>query len=151
TGQTFNNGSTYDLFTVAAHEIGHALGLYHTGTLSAEMYSAYNGAKSALNADDIAGIRSVYSGGNPRSHDGSDVSQGNNTTFATAYDLTAQLPAAGGTMSALGNLTTAAEADYFTFLAPASSSSVNLSLQSSGLSLLSPSLSVYDANQNLLA
>src|SRR5438270_10362081 len=62
TGQGFNVGTTYDLQTVATHEIGHALGLLHSGIASAEMYSAYNGVKTVLNADDIAGIQSMYGG-----------------------------------------------------------------------------------------
>jgi hypothetical protein len=151
TAQAYNIGLTYDLFTVAAHEFGHALGLYHSSTPCAVMYGAYNSAKSALAADDIAGVRSIYSAGNPRSHDASDASQGNNTSFSTALDLTGRLPKSQGTVSVLGGLTTTAESDYYSFLAPASSKTIFLSLQSNGLSLLSPSLSVYDANQQLLA
>src|SRR5207248_11612776 len=62
TAQPFNIASTYDLFTVAVHELGHALGLLHSTDYYAAMYPTYVGAKSSnLEPDDIAGIRSLYS------------------------------------------------------------------------------------------
>ena len=68
TGQSFNVGSTYDLFTVAMHEFGHALGLNESSVSSAVEYATYTGRKTGLASDDIAGIRSIYSRG--RAHGG---------------------------------------------------------------------------------
>lgn len=53
-----------DLVTVAAHEIGHSLGLGHSTDSGALMYGAYTGSRRYLAADDIEGIQSAY-GGNP--------------------------------------------------------------------------------------
>ena len=79
TGQVWNIGSTYDLFTVAAHEIGHALGLGESSAASAIMYGSYNGVKTALASDDIAGIRNIYSSNNARTPDAYDAGGGDNT------------------------------------------------------------------------
>jgi hypothetical protein len=49
-----------DLETVAAHEIGHTLGLDHSDDPNALMYPSYEGPHRALGADDIAGIQDLY-------------------------------------------------------------------------------------------
>ncbi|MFC6017563.1 M10 family metallopeptidase domain-containing protein [Plantactinospora solaniradicis] len=49
-----------DLRTVAAHEIGHALGLRHSADRNALMFDFYNGSHRFLSADDIAGIQAKY-------------------------------------------------------------------------------------------
>ena len=61
TGQAFHINSTYDLFTVAMHEFGHALGLNESSVAGSVMYGTYNGTMKGLASDDIAGIRSIYS------------------------------------------------------------------------------------------
>jgi predicted Zn-dependent protease len=69
TGMPFNINTTYDLFTVAMHEFGHALGLGESSVPGSVMYSTYSGVKTGLASDDIAGIQSIYSAGLPRSPD----------------------------------------------------------------------------------
>jgi len=57
--ESWNVGRDVDLFTVALHEAGHALGLGHSDRPDSVMYPYYRLA-TGLTADDIAGIRELY-------------------------------------------------------------------------------------------
>jgi hypothetical protein len=145
TSATFNIGSTYDLFTVACHEFGHALGMDHTtATTSAVMYPSYTGMKPTLNSDDIAGIRSIYSGGNARSLD-AFAAGGAHNTAATASDITATINQNALTAVVQNlDITTTGQVEYLTFVAPANTMGpLTVTVQSRGLSLLSPKMTLY--------
>ncbi|XP_076833480.1 collagenase 3 [Brachyhypopomus gauderio] len=63
--------SGYDLFTVAAHELGHSLGLSHSKDPDALMYPKYktlHPARNVLPRDDTLGIQALY-GRNTRTQD----------------------------------------------------------------------------------
>jgi predicted Zn-dependent protease len=152
TGQTWNINGNYDLYTVAMHEIGHALGLDHSTASGAVMQAAYTGVKTGLSSDDIAGIRSIYSNGAPRSPDAYDA-QASNDSFATATNITSSINTTSKTALVTGlDITTISDVDYYSFTAPAGSgSTLTVKVQSSGLSLLAPKVWVYDGNQNQLA
>jgi hypothetical protein len=53
-------GPGFDIFQVAAHEIGHAIGLDHTGVPNSLMNPFYTEAFAGLQADDIAGGQFIY-------------------------------------------------------------------------------------------
>ncbi|MCO5297800.1 MAG: matrixin family metalloprotease [Fimbriimonadaceae bacterium] len=61
-GNTWGDGSggTIDFYTVALHEIGHALGLGHSSVTGSIMEPVYAGPRHTLHADDIAGIQAIY-------------------------------------------------------------------------------------------
>jgi len=63
--ESWHVGSAVDLYSVALHEAGHALGLGHSDQPGAVMYPYYKTA-TGLTSDDIAAIQALYGGaGNP--------------------------------------------------------------------------------------
>jgi hypothetical protein len=59
-----SDAQNVDLLTVAAHEIGHTLGLAHSNDPSALMFPSYSGPHRSLAQDDISGVQSIYGAGN---------------------------------------------------------------------------------------
>ncbi|HEX5273407.1 MAG TPA: matrixin family metalloprotease [Gemmataceae bacterium] len=150
TAQVFNiNGLDYDLYTVALHELGHALGLDHSTNAAAIMYPVYQGVEYGLYSDDVSGIQSIY--GAPVS-DAYDAAASNNT-INTASDINSTIDPV--TLTAVLpnlNLTSSTGVDYYQFTAPSGGSgSLAVTVQSSGLSLLTPGLKVYNSAQKMIA
>jgi Matrixin len=148
TGEPFHNGTTYDLFTVAMHEIGHALGLGESRVIGSVMYGNYSGTMKHLASDDIAGIRAIYSVNAPRSPDAYNSNGASNGTLSAASSINSLVNAS--TLTALVpnlDISTAGQQEWFSFTAPAGSSgTMELSAQSSGLSLLAPKITVYSSD-----
>jgi hypothetical protein len=142
TAKTWHIGSTYDLYTVAAHEIGHALGLGESTTSSAVMYDTYNGVKSSLRSDDVSGIQAIYGS---RPADIFNIGGLSDSTLSTAASLTSLIDPTALTAHVSNlDLVTASSLEYYTFVAPAgTSSNLTVTVQSTGLSLLTPKATLY--------
>jgi hypothetical protein len=137
--QNYNIGSNYDLYSVLLHESGHALGLAESSVYGSVMFTSMLGVYPGLTADDIAGIQAIYG---PRPADTL------NNSFAAATSLT---PDSTGYASVQGSLNTISGVDYYAVTLPAGTNeTLTVTEDPSGLSLLTPQLSVYDANQQLL-
>jgi Matrixin len=151
TGQGFviNTNGGYDLYTVAVHEIGHALGLYHSSVSTAYMYAYYNGTHPRLTSDDVAGIQAIYSAGKARSYDSFG---GTNNSFSTAANLTSLINGNGNVLENPLDIANTSLQEYFTITAPSNTNgTMTVTVQSSGLSLLAPTLTIYNSSQTQIS
>ena len=153
TSVNFSIGSGIDLESIITHELGHALGLAHSADSTAVMYPTYTGVKPAPTSDDIYGIWNVWGSRQPDSF----TKTYNNSIFQNAADITqytnqwnqVSLPSLA---LSFGSNTNQINNDWFKVTTPANASSTLAAVvQSSGLSLLSPQVQIYDANAHLLS
>jgi predicted Zn-dependent protease len=146
TGFTWGPHASFDLYSVMLHETGHALGMAHSPQPTAVMNATYGGVRTGLTSYDIEGIQAMYGARTADSYQGT----GQGISPATAIDLTSDFNNLN-TATLFGvSLATIGDTEYFSVLAP--SGMTNTSLQAaavaSGISSLSPKITVYDASMN---
>ena len=99
-----SSNSPIDFKRVALHEVGHTLGLDHSGTTASIMYYSYQGNITTLQTDDINGIRAIYG------LDNSADDYGDDTSTATAISFNTNIS---------GNIRVDGDDDYFSISVPA--------------------------------
>ena len=149
-----NVAGRYDLFTVAAQESGHALGLGNSADPASVMYEYYGGARAGLSAGDVAAIQKLYG---VRTADAFDLSGAGNNTLASADALTivndptkivGDGTSGGAPMVAAGDITTLADKDFYAYKTAPGQTAFSVALLTDGISQLRAKLTVYDqANQ----
>jgi hypothetical protein len=141
-------GSSYDLETVVAHEFGHAMGLGESSVSTAVMYGYYNGIKQALTSDDIAGIQSIYG---TRQFDQFNNNGSRNNTYTTATNVNAYISSTGQIAIPSLDITTGGDSEWFYVNVPSSTTGkMNVTVQSSNLSSLSPKFQMYNSSLSSL-
>jgi len=147
TALDFHLGSDYDLYSEMLHETGHSLGLDHPTNPAEVMAPRYQGLRDGLAPGDIAGIQSLYG---PRNED-LFQQQGQGVDPSSAIDLTAALDAAHRVTLDRTSLATVGDTEYFSVVAPSfPGASLQVTASAGGISLLSPKISVFDANGRAL-
>lgn len=132
----------YDLFTVVLHEAGHSFGLPdQTTDPTSVMFAQYSGARTGLSSADVTQIQSLYGG--PRTPDIWEGNGGNNT-LATAATMTTPTVAA--------DISVPGENDFFKFTIPSYfTSTMTVQVQGGGISLFTPTLTVYNSLQQVIS
>jgi hypothetical protein len=133
-----------DLFDVALHEAGHALGLGDSTDPNSVMYPQVN-PNATLSPGDIANIQALY--GTP-----APDPNGSDGTFATATPISTPPLYAGLTpLVAYGDRTTLSDTNIFSVQPPVLyGGPVTIQLYTAGISFMQPRLDVYDQKLRLL-
>jgi hypothetical protein len=136
-----------NLFAVALHEAGHVLGLPDRADPKSPMSPNYAGI-TTLDGADLTTIRSLYGARNLHGYEGT----GGSHTFATSVAIPVPSNYDGGTpLVAYGDLGSSSDVDMFHIHTIADAEgTMSIRLQSAGISLLNPRLTVYDARGTIL-
>jgi hypothetical protein len=145
----FNIGgsSGYDLFTIALHEAGHALSLASSSDPTSAMYDTYQGVRTGISSGDEANIEALYG---VRAMDSFDAAAANNSlSTATALNLSSGGNGQSPTVVD-ANLNTLADLDYYNFKPGNNQTTLSIMIQTSGISLVMPTLTVYSPSQAVI-
>jgi hypothetical protein len=142
----------YDLFTTMLHEAGHVFGLPDNSNPASAMDGDYTGVRTGLATSDIAALQALYGARSPDAYEGP---LGNSTpATATPINFVAN-PSPNSVASVLpsvvnADLSTSTDVDYYAVkIGPSPNFTVRV--QTSGISLLTPRATVYDAAGNIIA
>jgi hypothetical protein len=124
----------FDLFTVTLHEAGNVFGLQEVADPRSVMYFGYQGKVLNLSPTDIQQLQSLYGVRQPDQWEGAT----GNDTFATATPI--------NRYSIAADITAQNDVDYYKFTVPPDASgTLTVHIQTSGISLLVPKLTVFNA------
>jgi hypothetical protein len=131
-----------DLYDVALHEAGLALGLSESTDPTSVMYPVIN-PNATLSASDIQNIQSLY---------GVRAPDPNNNTITSAAPISQPSLYLGATpLVTYGDLSTPSDTDFYSVQPPLLySGPVTIQLQTSGISFLQPELQVFNQNHQLI-
>ncbi|MBO0699565.1 MAG: matrixin family metalloprotease [Zavarzinella sp.] len=142
-----NVAGAYDVFSTALHEAAHVYGFDHSTDPASAVNETY-GYRTGPSTTDIANLRALYGARTPDRFD----ANGTNNSMGTADALPSDALLANR-LSATGDLTTKADVDFYKFSVPLllGVTGVSVRLQAAGLSLLAPSLTIYDKSGRVVA
>ncbi len=137
-------------FSVALHEVGHALGLKHTRDVNSTMHRF--STRTELSGADILTFQDLYGLRNLDSHDEDDSNNNDSMDQATQIEFSDENQEEGGTPSIIfGDISQANDVDYFKVDVPDDySGTVTFRVVSEGISQLAPSVSLYSKDGDLV-
>jgi hypothetical protein len=133
------------------HELGHVLGLPDSTNRQSVLFKGHGPLRKSLSGADVAAVQALY-GARPL---GTKGGRRDNDTLATARRLNFgddESSTFDGTTPAIayGDVTTLGDQDFFAMQAPPTGGPMTFRVLTSGISLLEPRLTVYDATGQVL-